>query len=64
MIMSRILLLLAIAVTASLAPMLGCAEPALTLKSVTVDLLDPGRMFPGPGQTPSTTIASPAIRPG
>jgi len=47
--MSRILLLLAIAVAAVLAPMRGRAEPALTLKSVTVDLPDPGRMFPGPG---------------
>jgi hypothetical protein len=34
---------------AALAPIAGRAGPPPTLKSVAVDLPDPGRMLPGPG---------------
>lgn len=47
--MSRKLLPLAFLMATVLAPMPGRAESPLTLKSVKVDLPDPGRMFPGPG---------------
>jgi hypothetical protein len=49
MIMSRIPLSLGFAMAAALAPMPGRAGPPLALKSVKVDLPDPGTMFPGPG---------------
>jgi cytochrome c5 len=47
--MSRKMLLLALLMVAVLAPISGRTEPLTTLKSVTVDLPDSGRMFPGPG---------------
>ena len=47
--MSRILLGLALAMATALAPTPGRAGPALTLKSVKVDLPDSGRMFSGAG---------------
>jgi len=40
---------LALLAVAILAPLTGGAAPSLTLKSVTVDLPDPGRTFPDPG---------------
>ena len=47
--MPRNILPLAALMAAVLAPMPGRAEPALTLKSVKVDLPASGRTFPGPG---------------
>jgi hypothetical protein len=47
--MSRNMLPLALLMVAVLAPVSGRTEPLVTLKSVTVDLPDNGRMFPGPG---------------
>ena len=47
--MFRKILPLALLVVAVLAPVSGRTEPPITLKSVTVDLPDSGRMFPGPG---------------
>jgi hypothetical protein len=47
--MSRKMLPSALLMVALLAPVSGRAEPLTTLKSVTVDLPDSGRMFPGPG---------------
>ncbi len=47
--MSRKMLLLALLMVAVHAPISGRTEPLTTLKSVTVDLPDSGRMFPGPG---------------
>ena len=47
--MFRKMLPLAIQMVAVLAPVSGRTEPLITLKSVTVDLPDSGRMFPGPG---------------
>ena len=47
--MSRKTLPLALLMVAILAPISGPAEPLVTLKSVTVDLPDSERMFPGPG---------------
>lgn len=47
--MSRKMLLLALVMVAVLAALSGRTEPLITLKSVTVDLPDSGRMFPGPG---------------
>jgi hypothetical protein len=47
--MSRKILSLALLMVALLAPISGRAEPLVTLKSVTVDLPDSQRMFPGPG---------------
>jgi hypothetical protein len=47
--MSRKMLQLALLMVAVLAPISGRTEPLITLKSVTVDLPDSGRMFPGPG---------------
>ena len=47
--MSRKTLPLALLMVALLAPISGPAEPLVTLKSVTVDLPDSERMFPGPG---------------
>ncbi|HYZ39922.1 MAG TPA: cytochrome c [Stellaceae bacterium] len=47
--MFRKILPLALLVVAVLAPVSGRTEPLITLKSVTVDLTDSGRMFPGPG---------------
>jgi cytochrome c5 len=47
--MSRKMLLQALLMVAVLAPISGRTEPLTTLKSVTVDLPDSGRTFPGPG---------------
>jgi hypothetical protein len=47
--MSRKMLPLGLLMVAVLAPLSGRTQPLITLKSVTVDLLDSGRMFPGPG---------------
>jgi hypothetical protein len=47
--MSRKMLPLGLLMVAVLAPISGRTEPLTTLKSVTVDLPDSGRMFPGPG---------------
>jgi len=47
--MSRKTLPVALLMVALLAPISGPAEPLVTLKSVTVDLPDSERMFPGPG---------------
>src|SRR6516225_2385385 len=47
--MFRTTLPLALLAAGILVPLAGGAAPTLTLKSVTVDLPDPGRMFPGPG---------------
>ena len=47
--MSRKMLQLALLMVGVLAPISGRTEPLITLKSVTVDLPDSGRMFPGPG---------------
>jgi hypothetical protein len=47
--MFRKMLPLALVIVAVLASIAGRAEPVITLKSVTVDLPDSGRMFPGPG---------------
>jgi hypothetical protein len=47
--MSRKMLPLTLLMVAVLAPISGRTEPLITLKSVTVDLPDSGRMFPGPG---------------
>ena len=47
--MSRKMLPLALLMAAVLAPISGRTEPLIMLKSVTVDLPDSGRMFPGPG---------------
>ena len=47
--MSRKMLLLALVMVAVHAAISGRTEPLITLKSVTVDLPDSGRMFPGPG---------------
>ena len=47
--MSRKMLPLALITVAVFAPLFGRAQAPITLKSVTVDLPDSGRMFPGPG---------------
>ncbi len=47
--MSRKMLPLGLLMVAVLAPLSGRTQPLITLKSVTVDLPDSGRMFPGPG---------------
>ena len=47
--MFRTTLPLALLAAGILVPLAGGAAQTLTLKSVTVDLPDPGRMFPGPG---------------
>jgi hypothetical protein len=47
--MFRKMLPLALVIVAVLASIAGRAEPLITLNSVTVDLPDSGRMFPGPG---------------
>ncbi len=47
--MLRKMLPLAFLMVAVLAPISGQTEPLITLKSVTVDLPDSERMFPGPG---------------
>ena len=47
--MSRKMLPLALITVAVFAPLCGRAQAPITLKSVTVDLPDSGRMFPGPG---------------
>ncbi|MGC2202988.1 MAG: cytochrome c [Stellaceae bacterium] len=47
--MSRKMLPLGLLMVAVLAPLSGRTQPLTTLKSVTVDLPDSGRMFPGPG---------------
>jgi len=57
--MPRKMLPLALVIVAVLASIAGRAEPLITLNSVTVDLPDSGRMFPGPGSDASTTTASP-----
>jgi hypothetical protein len=47
--MFRKMLPLAMLVVVVLAPISGRSQPLIILKSVTVDLPDSGRMFPGPG---------------
>ena len=47
--MIRRVLPLALAATVSLVPLAGRAAERLVLKSVSVELPDPGRMFPDPG---------------
>jgi hypothetical protein len=47
--MSCKILPLALLTVVVLAPISGRTEPLITLKSVTVDLPDSGRMFPSPG---------------
>jgi len=47
--MPRKMLPLGLVIVAVLASIAGRAEPLITLNSVTVDLPDSGRMFPGPG---------------